>query len=354
MLSRACVVLLALPLLGAGANRYYYRTKDATANPTAKVPQFIVADTEADLPSTDVREGDVGYAKDTDSFWNRTESAWVAVAGGGGGAPTTATYITQTPNAGLSAEQALSVLGSGLVLNANGTGVLSIFGGTSCTNQFPRSLDASGAATCATVGDADISALATSKLTGSVTDAQVPDTISLTSLTQVATRQISDTTGTLAVSRGGTGGSPASDDQVLVSDSSSAATWRLVPDCDNATTSKLLYDQATNAWSCGTDQTGGGGGSANVVEVEVDFGAAGNTNAAVVVTGQAWVTATSKIVCAPTLLGTADRAEGAEDAIIEGVTASFHTRVVGTGFTVAAAARQGRFYGRIAIHCHGA
>ncbi len=31
-------------------------------------------------------------------------------------------------------------------------------------------------------------------------------------------------------------------------------------DCDNATTSKLLYDSATKVFSCGTDQTGGGTG----------------------------------------------------------------------------------------------
>lgn len=45
---------------------------------------------------------------------------------GGGGAPTDATYITQTPNGTLSAEQALSLLGSGIVYNTTGTGVLSI------------------------------------------------------------------------------------------------------------------------------------------------------------------------------------------------------------------------------------
>ncbi len=44
--------------------------------------------------------------------------------GGGGGAPSTATYITQTPDASLSAEQALSALASGLLYNTTGTGVL--------------------------------------------------------------------------------------------------------------------------------------------------------------------------------------------------------------------------------------
>jgi len=31
-----------------------------------------------------------------------------------------------------------------------------------------------------------------------------------------------------------------------------------IPDCDNATTSKLLYDLSTNTYTCGTDQTGSG------------------------------------------------------------------------------------------------
>lgn len=44
----------------------------------------------------------------------------------GAGAPTNATYITQTPSAGLSAEQAMSTLATGLVKNTTATGVQSI------------------------------------------------------------------------------------------------------------------------------------------------------------------------------------------------------------------------------------
>lgn len=43
----------------------------------------------------------------------------------------------------------------------------------------------------------------------------------------------------------------------------------------------------------------GGGGSANVVEVSLDFGTALSPIQTVTVTGQAWVTASSKIVCQP-------------------------------------------------------
>lgn len=45
---------------------------------------------------------------------------------GAGGAPADATYITQTPSAGLSAEQALSALGTGLMRSTTGTGVVDI------------------------------------------------------------------------------------------------------------------------------------------------------------------------------------------------------------------------------------
>lgn len=101
-----------------------------------------------------------------------------AGGGGGGGAPTNATYITQTANATLTNEQALSSLSTGVVKVTTGTGALSTavsgtdyapptsgtalqagngsggfsaYAGTSCTNQFPRSLSAAGAATCASV-----------------------------------------------------------------------------------------------------------------------------------------------------------------------------------------------------------
>lgn len=72
--------------------------------------------------------------------------------GGGGGAPTNATYITQTPNATLSNEQALSLLGTGLMFSTTGTGVVSIYGGTTpCSaGDFISAISGAGAATCGT------------------------------------------------------------------------------------------------------------------------------------------------------------------------------------------------------------
>lgn len=101
----------------------------------------------------------VSLNKPADGAYNVTFTAsipsWTSAAGG---APSDATYITQTANGSLSAEQAMGSLGTGLVKNTTTTGVQSIYAGTSCTNQFPRSLDASGAATCASVAlGADVS-----------------------------------------------------------------------------------------------------------------------------------------------------------------------------------------------------
>jgi len=98
----------------------------------------------------------------------------------------------------------------------------------------------------------------------------------------------------------------------------------------------------------------GGSGSVNVVEVEVDFGATGNDTASTVVTGQAWVTGTSKIVCSPTMLSTADRAEGAEDVLLEGIEVAIHTRVAATGFTLTAHAPVRLAFGKFLFHCTGA
>ena len=68
-----------------------------------------------------------------------------------GGSDPLGTYLVQTATNAPANAQIMAALGTGLTINTTTTGVQSIYAGTSCTNQFPRSLDASGAATCATV-----------------------------------------------------------------------------------------------------------------------------------------------------------------------------------------------------------
>lgn len=306
-------VLLAAPPADAGVRRYRFEHTE-TRTPSIPIPQFIVADLEAELPSNGVREGDLAYTKDSDKFLKRTGAAWVEVAGGGGGAPTGAQYWTGAADGTLTNEHNLGALGTGVVLNTAGTP--SAYAGTSCTAQFPRSLNASGVATCAKV---------------------------------VLTGGISDVTGILPPANGGTGQSTPTDDRILIGD---GANWLqvTVPDCD-ADTEVLQYRQSDNTWLCGDDDTGAGGGGD--VEAEVDFGANGNTTASVTVTGQTWVSATSKIVCAPTLFATADRDDGDEDALVENLTVAIHSRVASTGFTVMAHPAQGVAYGKFKVHCTG-
>lgn len=154
--------------------------------------------------------------------------SWVSVTSAGG-APTDATYITQTPNSSLTNEQPLSALASALLVNTTTTGVVSAYTGTTCTNQFARALDALGVATCESVSlTADVTGTlpvanggtGATTLTGML---QGNGTSAVTALTSSTVGQVlrvtgSDTfgfgavdlddsdavTGTLGVSNGGT------------------------------------------------------------------------------------------------------------------------------------------------------
>lgn len=91
-------------------------------------------------------------------------------AGGGGGAPTTVPYWTAAPDATLSAEKDLSALATGLVINTAGTP--SAYAGVACTaSNWLRALSAVGGSSCLQPDFSDIA--------GAATDAQIPNNITI-------------------------------------------------------------------------------------------------------------------------------------------------------------------------------
>lgn len=97
------------------------------------------SDSEADGYGLRDNAGDIEFKNDG--------GAWTALPSSGL-SPSDATYIVQTANAGLSAEQVLGSLASALLVNTTTTGVLSAYTGTSCTNEVATALSALGVATC--------------------------------------------------------------------------------------------------------------------------------------------------------------------------------------------------------------
>lgn len=143
-----------------------------------------------------------------------------------------------------------------------------------------------------------------------------------------------------------TSGSPANDDILI----RGASAWELksIPSCSDPAASKLLYNSTTNTISCGTDQTAVG--SANFLETTITFSNTGGAGA-VVVTGQAWVTGTSKITCTPFNDGSVTNNT---DEVYQ--VANFSTvvsaRSAGVGFTLSAYSAFG-VSGDFKFHCTG-
>ena len=94
---------------------------------------------------------------------------------------------------------------------------------------------------------------------------------------------------------------------------------------------------------------GGGGGSANVVETSIAMTGAGVYSTAV--TGQAWVSTSSKIICST--FGTITDGLTPEAVAVAGLTVSWSTPVAGTGFTVWLSNPNG-LTGTVRLHCTGA
>lgn len=119
--------------------------------------------------------------------------------------------------------------------------------------------------------------------------------------------------------------------------------WRAMPDyldlkqtlmleADAGTPGQVLTTNGYGGkpyWS--TPSGGGGGGSGNFVEVSIALTSAGFAFSQVV-TGQAWVTSTSDILCSPIAVTT--DGQTLETYAVAGLETAVSTRVVGTGFTL--------------------
>lgn len=214
--------------------------------------------------------------------------------------------------------------------------------GANCAaGSYPLGVDANGAVEGCTAANSTVAA---GDVTGALTALDIDELAVEAELESVL--DLPDLQGVLTVPKGGTGAAPGADDQVLVSDSGVAATWRSVPNCTDTGGQHLNYTTATNSFSCGTTSSGGGGG--NSVEQSITLANAGYYSVAV--TGQAWVAAGSEIVCQP--FGTT--ADGlTPEAIVTGaLSVSVSDRVAGDGFTIHVYSPNG-LTGTVRLHCLG-
>jgi hypothetical protein len=159
----------------------------------------VIADTTGLQAALDARSPLASTCDPTTEKLRWTGTVWECItdqtSGGGGGAPTDATYITQTANAGLSAEQALAALTTGILKVTTTTGVLStaVAGDFPTLNQSTTGNAATSTALAANPTDCGANVFATSidaagNLTcGAITDAAVPNTITVDAATTATT-----------------------------------------------------------------------------------------------------------------------------------------------------------------------
>lgn len=93
------------------------------------------------------------------------------------------------------------------------------------------------------------------------------------------------------------------------------------------------------------------GGSANVLETSINFGTSGGLVFSVTITGAAWVTSSSQVLCLP--FGTSADGQTIETYATAGLTTVASNRVAGTGFDLSVYSPYGAT-GTFRFHCTGA
>lgn len=217
--------------------------------------------------------------------------SWVADQSGGGGSlsggttgfaaiwasSTAVTIGTLRDNGAVSGVNATS---STVSFNIQGTGALNPFNVASSTGNSLFQVAVNGSTTVASLGTGlvrsssgslytDTATYLTSALTSlsalsgpAVHVATTSDTnilISISTTTANTLTFIPSWTGQLSIARGGTATSTAPANNALLVGTGAEYWQTVLPSCSDTTNSKLLYNSTTRAFSCGTDQAGGGG-----------------------------------------------------------------------------------------------
>lgn len=271
-----------------------------------------------------------------------------------GGAPSGATYITQIPDAGLSAEQALSALATGFLSSTTATGVVAsrtlvapVAGLTIANND-----GASGNPTFALADD--LAALEAMASTGIV---------ARTAANTYAQRTIVAGSAKIAVSNGnGVSGDPSIDlgphaathqdggtDEISVTGLSGKladaqpVTVRKNSGANIGTRARLNFIEGTNITLTVADDAGGdevdvtiaaaSGGGLNSGQTTVDFGSfPGKSDASVTITGQTTILSGSIVNAWILPAATADHSS--DEHLVETLKVLPGNIIAGTGFTI--------------------
>jgi hypothetical protein len=196
---------------------------------------------------------------------------------------------------------------TGLVISTTTTGAHTAYTGTSCTNQFPRSLSAIGAATCASVANDDVTSLSGSKITTEdATTTAIGKSTPSTVVANICNAGSTDTCNTFRIGahthQNATGSGGTLDTAAIGSGVLAGARGGIGVALPTCTGNDKLTANGSQV-SCATDQTSGGITVAKTTAVTTN-----STTTPANITGLSWsVAATTNYAfdCVVTHIGTA-------------------------------------------------